>query len=312
MKIRRLAAAFVVSSAVFAFAGDAFAAGVAIDPTSIDAKSRAALSGEIARARQETPELFASAFDIARRAGELDAAARMPGIPLTRHFRNLGPRGYYPLMELLVFDAHTVPGLSESAAAALRIGVIEAIGQIREPRAVPFLARLVDVRDLATVEAAAGGLAKVGTDDALGALSSAALRAKTADAPRERAILAGMHDCHRERAARFLADRLRERPDAETARVVIKSLGGVGNKWAWATNGARNEEASTRALAAEALVDAFVAYSDDVREAAAKALLVVDAPTTSASLAAAKGKATRDVALALERFERRFAANPAR
>lgn len=312
MKIFKLTTAFLLATSLLVSTVDASAAGVALDARNLDAKSRAELTAQIAAAKQQTPELFTSAFDIAQRAGELDAAGRTPGIPLTRHFRNLGPRAYYPLMELLVFDAHAPAGLSDSATSALRLGVIEAIGQIREARAVPFLARLLDARDVATVEAAAAGLAKIGNDDALTALTSAAVRAKAAEGPRERAILAGMHDCRRERAARFLADRLRERPEAETARVIVKSLGGVGNRWAWTTLAARTEEAATRTLAAEALVTAFVAYADDVRESSAKAMLVVDSPTTTALVAAAKASAPRDTVLALERFERRFAANPSR
>lgn len=312
MKISKLKAAFLLTTALFLFAPAARAAGVALDARNLDAKSRAELTAEIARANRQTPDLFRAVFDIAQRAGELDAAARTPGIPLTRHFRNLGPRAYYPLVELLVFDAHAPAGLSDTAASALRIGVIEAIGQIREARSVPLLARLLDARDLATVEAGAAALAKIGNDDALSALVSSARRSKATDGARERAILAGMHDCRREGAARFLADRLRERPDAATARILAKSLGGVANKWAWATLAVRNEESSTRSLAAEALLDAFVAYGGDVREAAAKALLVVDAPSTTALISTAKRSAPRETVLDLDRFERRFAANPSR
>ncbi|MDF2696147.1 MAG: hypothetical protein K0S65_4530, partial [Labilithrix sp.] len=173
-----------------------------------------------------TPELFKAVQDVALHAKELDAGARAPGVPLTMHFKPLGQRALYPMLEALVFDAHT-SDLPPSAASALRLGLIEAVGSIRDARAIPVLARILELgRDDKTVRAASEGLARIGTDDAIGILTSAALKAKTdtGGQDRERAILSGMHDARREAAARFLAKRLQQSPDSETARVVVKSL----------------------------------------------------------------------------------------
>src|SRR5262249_49865855 len=153
--------------------------------------------------------------------------------------------------------------------------LIEAVGSIRDPRAIPVLAKILDVsRDDKTTRASAEGLARIGTDDALNILTKAALSAKTdAGNARERAILSGMHDARRANAARFLAKRLEQNPDAETARVLAKSLGGVGNAWAWRTLSNQSEASATRGIAANALVDTYVRFRGEVREQAAKALL---------------------------------------
>src|SRR5690606_10282080 len=97
---------------------------------------------------------------------------------------------------------------------------------------------------------------------------------------REEAILAGMGACHRVAVARALADVLAKHPEGERAKVVARSLGRVGNAWAWKTLPDRSEETSSRRIAAEALVGAYVHYRSEAREAAAKALLVIDAPET--------------------------------
>lgn len=291
------------------------ATGAGLDAADLPAKTRADLKAEIEKARVQTPELFKQVEDVAARAKEIEAGGRAPGIPFTMHFKPLGQRALYPMLELLVFDSHTTKDLSPAAQSALRLGLIEAIGGIRDARAVPVLAKMIEMgRDDMTVRASAEGLARIGTDESVNLLIAAATKAKTSDAgsERERAILNGMHDGRRESVARYLAARLKQNPDAETARTIVKSLGGVGNAWAWKTFTNQSEASSTRGIAANALVDAYVRFTGDVREAAAKALLVVDDASTPTLIAQAKTGASRDVVAALDELDKRFAANPTR
>jgi hypothetical protein len=121
-----------------------------------------------------------------------------------------------------------------------------------------------------------------------------------------------MGSCHRTLVARTLADRLLAHPDDAVAQQIVKSLGHAGSAWAWKTLSDRSEEAATRETAARALVTAFVQYSGDAREAAAKALLVVDDAHTNAFMEAARRGAPADTAVALDELARRFASNPTR
>ncbi|MBX3204828.1 MAG: hypothetical protein KF764_07155 [Labilithrix sp.] len=304
-----------LSLALLGMSTEASAAGAGLDASALPAATQSELRSEIEKARTTVPELFKAVASVAAQAKELDANARTQGVPLTMHFKPLGNRALYPMLEALVFDSHAPADLPPSAAAALRLGLIEAVGTIRDPRAIPVLAKLLEVgRDDKTVRVSAQGLARIGTDESLGILTAAALKAKTSDAgnERERAILSGMHDARRESAARFLAKRLQQNPDNETARVVAKSLGGVGNSWAWKTLSDQREASATRGIAASALVDAYVRFGADVREQAAKALLVIDDPSTPSLIAVARKGASTDIAAALDELERRFAANPIR
>ena len=309
---RKSFAGIALSLALLGMSTNASAAGAGLDGSDLPAATRSELKAEIEKARVATPELFKAVANVAANARELDANARKQGVPLTMHFKPLGQRALYPMLEALVFDSHAPSDLPPSAASALRLGLIEAVGTIRDPRAIPVLAKIMDLgRDDQTVRASAQGLARIGTDDALTILTTAATTAKTAAGnERERAILSGMHDARREPAARFLARRLQQNPDVETARVVVKSLGGVGNAWAWKTLSDQSEASATRGIAANALVDAYVRFGGEVREQAAKAILVVDDLSTPTLIAQAKKGASSDIISSLEALERRFANNP--
>ena len=310
---RKSFVAIALSLALLGMSTNASAAGAGLDPSDLPASTRSELKTEIEKARATTPELFKAVADIAGQARDLDANARKRGIPLTMHFKPLGHRALFPLLEALVFDSHAEKDLPPSAASALRLGLIEAIGSIRDPRAIPVLARMLELgRDEQTIRASAQGLARIGTDESLKILMAEATKAKTSDAgnDRERAILSGMHDARREAAAHFLVRRLQQNPDVDTARVVVRSLGGIGNAWAWKTFSDQSEASATRSIAASAIVDAYVRFRGEVREQAAKSLLVVDDASTPTLIAKAKKDASRDVTAALEELERRFANNP--
>ncbi len=304
---------FSAALAVLVAAGDASAAGLVMNASDLPAKARTDLAQEIARAKTDVPELVRDVREVAAHARELDQGSRLPGAPLTMPFKALGPRAFGPMIELLAFDAPAQRDLPATAGAALRLGLIEAVGIIRDARAIPVFALLLErSSDFDTMRASAEGLARIGTDDALAVLSSAAQKSRGTE--RERAILSGMHDCRREAAAKLLAARLDATDiDDATARIVVKSLGGVGNAWAWKTLPSQTEQAATRATSARALVGAYVRFgSSDVREAAAKALLVVDDPSTGALVTEAKRGASGDTLVALAALEKRLAKNPTR
>ncbi|AKU94234.1 hypothetical protein AKJ09_00898 [Labilithrix luteola] len=299
--------------AAFALVGasaDALAAGVLIDSAELPAKTASSLRSDIDHARVEVPELFKAVHDIASRANELDAAARKPGTPLTMQFKSLGPRALMPMLEMLAFDAHAPTGLTPTASSALQVGLVEAIGIVRDARAVPVLGRVLERERSADVtRAAADALGRIGTDEAFTALTRALELSKTS-IDRESAVLAGLGSCRRADAARLLAKRLDAHPDDATARVVAKALGTIGNAWAWQTLSARSEEGAVRETAARSLVNAYLTYRGSAQKAVSNAILVVDDPHTAALVEAAKRGASRDVVALLDALSQRLLANP--
>lgn len=304
------------------FDASAAGPGLAVDASELPTKVRASLKTDIDKARIETPELFRQVQDIANRAGEVDAGSRRPGVPLTMHFKLLGPRALMPMLELLAFDGRAPSDLTPTARAALRVGLVEAVGIIRDARAVPVLARIaLRERDIDMTRASADALGRIGTNDAydalLAALASADSAASAGNGSTERvhALLAGLGSSRRVDAATLLArrlDRESSHPDAATAKAIAKALGTAGNAWAWKTLTNRGDEATVREIAARALVKAYVAYPGEARIAATNALLVVDDPHTTALVAEARLAASVDEAGALDALSARLQKNPTR
>ena len=295
-----------------------------IDASELAPAARSALTSDVARARTETPELFRQVADVAKKANELDGASRLPGAPLTMHFKPLGPRALLPMLDMLAFGTNVPSDLTSTAKSALRVGLVEAVGIVRDARAVPVLAKLAlkESSDAELTRAAADALGRIATDDAIVALTTALTAAETSPAVESRgeryhALLMGLGASRRPDAVGLLAKKLDAKPSEATAQAIAKSLGVAGNAWAWKTFADRTHEANVRSSAARSLVRIYVAYAGDARSAAAKALLVVDSADTPALIAdarkaAAASSSAQDVQRALDDLSVRLSKNPTR
>jgi len=286
--------------------------GLALDSTKLAAPSRATLRANIDKARLADPAAFRDVREIALHAREADKHARGRKAPNSLRLAGLGTKALMPMLELVAFDASSLATLAGSAAAADRASVtrdlIEAIGLLKDARSMPVLVAVLEREsDALTTRTATEAVARMDSDEAANVLVA---NLEKATGERATAILAAMGSCHRTLVARTLADRLAAHPDDATAHAIMKSLGHAGSAWAWKTLSDRSEEAASRETAARALVNAYVRYGGDAREAAAKALLVVDDAHTTALIEAARRAAPADTALALDELARRFASNP--
>ena len=291
--------------------------GLALDSTKLAPPSRATLRSNIDKARLADPAAFHDVREIVLHAREADKKSRGRKAPNSLQLAGLGTKALMPMLELVAFDASSfasVPGASAGDAdaradrASVARDLIEAIGLLKDARSMPVLVAILERdSDALTTRTAAEAVARMDSDEAANALVA---NLEKATGERATAILAGMGSCHRTLVARTLADRLAAHPDDATARAIIKSLGHVGSAWAWKTLSDRSEEAASRETAARALVNAYVHYGSDAREAAAKALLVVDDAHTTTFMEAARRGAPADTALALDELARRFASNP--
>lgn len=283
--------------------------GVAIDSAKLSPQARTELRSHIDRARASDPAVFRDVREVVLRAREADRHARGRKAPISLRLAGMGPKALLPMLELVAFDAPPLAaGETASDRASVTRDLVEAIGLLRDARSMPVLVSLLAREsDFDTTRTIAEAIARMDNDEAATTLLST-LRNSSGD--RATAILSAMGSCHRAVVARALSDRLAAHPVEAEARHVVKSLGHVGGAWAWNTLADRTDEAASREIAARALVTAFVQYDGEVREAAAKALLVVDDAHTVALIEAARRAGTADVALALDDLARRFANNP--
>src|SRR5690606_1028409 len=103
----------------------------------------------------------------------------------------LGPSALMPMLELLAVDPPR--GIPAASAPGIRRDLIEAVGLLKDARALPVLSAILDdtTEDAETTRTVAEAVARIGTEEAATRIL-AALDASRGD--RTRAILAGMGD----------------------------------------------------------------------------------------------------------------------
>ncbi len=266
---------------------------------------------QIARAKVVNPAAFARVDAIRNMVPTLDRKKRGRLAVVAPYLRALGTDGIHPMLDLLS-SSSALGTLSDSAKIALQVGLLEAVGSLRNPLSAPVLEQILTgpESNSSVVRAAAEAFGKLG-DDA----SAAKLIAWAGQfGPKRTPILASLGDCRREAVAKALAGTLASNLDEPAILAVVHSLGTIGSSWAWHTPelAASSEKDAVRSVAAESLIKAFVQHSGDVRRAAETSLLVIDFPSTPAWIAAAREKAPADTQAALDQLAERFARNPAR
>ena len=286
--------------------------GLLLSPSALPAASQRALQDAIASMRRERPEPFAALARLAAEAPALQARARGRAAQFTPLLRALGPDALLPMLELLAFSAREDKSLDDGSGVALRVGLLEAVGHLRDARALPvltgILAQHAGEHDIA--RAAAFALGALGSEEAAQQLIA------LSRLPGNQGGRAGMGSCRRAVVADELARALARESRPELRRQLIDALGEVGNAWAFRTPAvtvSAAEQARIRSSAAQALVQAFVHDRGSLRDAADNALMVVDAPETARLIAQERVRST-DPALraALDALTARLARNPTR
>lgn len=274
----------------------------------------ASLAAQVAKARQAAPADFKAVDRIAGRLGELDASRRGRVIPVTPMLKSLGARAFLPMLERAALQSNPRGDLSDVAWRSWRIGLIESIGLLHDRRSLPLFTTVLAGSDTDhdLLKVTSESIGRVGDEAAISQLVALARQPGARQIP----LLAGLGESHRTIAAQALSDAAHGQLgalDDAGARHVAKALGHVGSAWAWKlVDTHRDEEAAVRALAARALVDLFVARSEEVRSPATAALLMVDDPSTPALIAQARQGASPELAAALDALAQRVAKNPLR
>ncbi len=277
------------------------------------------LEAELGAARLAHPAEFRAVTEVYRAANALDASKRGPLAPLSRELKPLGPDALLPMLELI---ALRVPGesLTDSAAVSLSVGLLEAVGELRDVRARPVLNALLRSKEERPPEvrrAVADAYGALQDDDAAKALI-AQLRSEDdgsgALTPSQRALVLGMGSCRRLAVAEALHARALTATREADRLALTDALSNLGNAWAWKTPGvvAKAEERAVRQRAAEALVELFVRADAHGRRAASNALMVVDAQETQSLISRRRSQARGELQASLEELQARLARNPTR
>lgn len=292
----------------------ASAAGSLIAPSALSASTRADYTSAIAAAKRADPEAFAALVRFEADVPAMDKSKRGRFAPMSGALRAFGDRGLWPMVEAVAFDGPSGADWTATAKTAWQAGLIEALGQLQDPRVIPLLDAVLASapRDPTLLQSTVNARGAFGDDAGLDLL----VRMAEAPGPHQAAVLAGLGQCRRARAAEVLASALDQTPaGGANVRSLVEALSDVGNAWVWPTlpEAQRAEATDSQRTAAEALVRAFVRMADADRTAISNALMVVDFADTPALVASVRSSAASDsLRSALDALLVRFARNPTR
>ncbi len=288
----------------------AFAQGVLLSPEQLPVEARRQLATQISAARKSDEAAFEALARVRMNLVALDAKKRGRQPTVSPALRDLGRKALYPLIQEVAFLAKPRGEVETAAWQAWKLALLEVLGELRSPAASPiFLAVLASNESNFEINrGAVSALGEISDDASVRALVT------LSSGPKREAVLAGMGTCRRLLVAQTLGTAVSTASDMRMLTLLSKSLGMVGNSWAWRTPPvvAKDEEGAIRAIAARALVQAFVKSDGQARQAASNALMIVDARETSALIQEARKIAEGPTAAALAGLEQRFAKNPAR
>lgn len=267
-----LAAALVMSVASPAAAAE----GVAIDARVLPAQARASLLAQITKYKAQNPAIFQQVRSVKGHRPELYMKFRNP-VPLVgRELRHLGSDALLPMLEALAFDAPPVDGLKQNEIDALRVGLLEAVGMLRDLRSEVVLEAVFAGDHSRWVNiAAAEAVGRLCTTRGLSRLASAL------DTKSRNHAIAGLGQCRKHTSAKLLAGLLDKTKTASEADAIAAAMGSLGSRWAWRALARRDgktrlaEGEAVRTVIAEALVRNYDRFSGETRKRHREAISMV-------------------------------------
>lgn len=274
--------------------------GIAAHASQIAEPARASLLTAVNAHRAAHPEDFEAVRDVKGHRPEVYNQFRKPVPEVSRELRRLGPSALLPMLNALAFEAPARGDLTDREWDALTVGLLDAVGVLRDPRSGPVLRAVFEgsSKSAPVARAAAQAMGRLCGDAELALLQK---RAGAGDSLRLAAI-AGLAECRRVESAKQLASLFAANPDAASAEAITAALGSVGSSWAWRAMGPASEATgrAVREIAAKALVSAFARSKGDIREPIRKALLMTEHAGTSELITQARVSADAETAAALD------------
>jgi hypothetical protein len=308
MRIHKLLGAALVA-ATTTIASSAAADGLAASPADVPAAQRTALKTQIDAYRQSNPEAFDAITNLQGIRPEVYGRFRNP-IPLVgRELRRKGKTVLLPMLDALVFQAPNMP-LSARERRALEVGMLEAVGSLRDARSSAPLAAVFKRHGDAAVShrAAVSTAAARALGQLCDAPALATLQGGLGDARRAAAI-EGLGQCRRLEAAQRLAAELDAASNAAEATRIADALGKLGSSWAWQAKGksARATGLKVREVVSSALVRNLGRHVGTARKASLRGLSMASHPDIATIAQRHRGSLDRSAAQQLDGVVARIA-----
>jgi hypothetical protein len=310
MSITKRILAAGAASAALLLSTAAFADGIVIATSKVAPAARTSLSKDIAAAKRDHATVRAKVRDVQGVKKEVYGKRQNPIPYAAGELRALGKDALVPMLESLAFDA-SQPGLDAREKEALAVGMLSAVGDIRDARSTSVVSAIFEAETGSTPIAIAAATALGKRCDAT---ELKLLETHSAEGDKLRlAAIEGLGECRRKDGAKKLASILASADDQATQAATVRSLGVVGSSWAWVALGKDQEQKGieVRTMASDALLSFFV-KNTSLRTETRRAFLKCEAPNALEQIQSAKRGADASTVKALEEIEARLAKRAAR
>lgn len=304
---RHLFAALAAVSTLALASASALADGLLTKPSAIPAAERATLERAIAADKVAHPARFAAVAGV---QGHLPAgyAQRQNPVPeVSRELEALGPDALLPMLSAIAFDAPAAMGNNDAEREALAVGLVRAVGRLRDVRSAPVLRAAMESAksDGIVARYAAEGLGLLCDKVGAGSLTA---HTGAGDALRIAAIH-GLGECRTLESANHLAALVHPGMDDTTARALGVALGRLASPGAWRSLGpsATKTGEAVRAVVADALFAGYVANTGDARLHFHKGILIATPDDVTQRIERARLGADKELSPLLDRLTRQLA-----
>lgn len=249
------------------------------------------VADELTQLWVEDREAFARLDEVRRALPALSEHRRGRYVNVARLLEHLGEEALLPMLWALASDDPFSMGFDPAAWWSWRLGLVEAVGRLRDRRSAPVLMQIIEGPDphRTTREVATSAIGRLGDNDLIEEVIALA-----ENSPSKRlAILAGLGEARREVALNYLLQVLNEDLEIDERRAVIQSLGNWANQWAWQTSSLQpyvGEWEKGRTAIIAVLIDSYPQAEPSVRNAMEATLQLAGASLSAAHATARAGE----------------------
>ncbi len=190
------------------------------------------VADELERMWHHEPERFAQLQELREAYVELGQRSGQRPVPAARMLQTLGDEALLPMLWHLVSENPMELGMGLRTWRNWRVGLVEAVGRIRDERSVPVLHSIVIANNpydqLRTVATTAIG--RTGNVEAIDALIEEARSSED----KTEAIIAGLGKARRHNSAEYLLEVAQSAQEGHQV-AAVRALGDWANQWAWET-----------------------------------------------------------------------------
>ena len=235
------------------------------------------VAAELEELWAENPHVFRQLAAIRGAVVETHIQSGYRPINVARYLDGIDEDAILVLLWALAVEEPRALGMELQTWRMWRIGLLEALGRLRDERSIPVLQSLIEDEPFPSVrQAATSALGRLDDEQSI----AAAIEVARMSPEKRDAIVAGLGNARRQVALDYLMEVLGAADNTEEQRKAVRAIGDWANQWAWQTSSReayRGEGQKGRQRIIDRLVDLYPSAGEEVRAEIKKSLQLAGA-----------------------------------